>query len=151
LVTKRSVAIAKDGGDLEIVLPASKTPPFRKSITITVAATGDAGCPVKAMTSYLSVDRRPSNAPLFLAPGNQPFSQQYVVRHLRMLAQAAGLSAEALNGHTFRRGAATWAHAQGIPGDTIQVLGRWSSSAYKLYIDLTSEERITISQHFQRA
>jgi hypothetical protein len=150
-VTKRSVTIAEDRSALEIVLPASKTDPFRKSVTITVAATGDAGCPVKAMYSYLSLDKRPPNAPLFLAPGNQPFSREYVVRRLRTLAQAAGLSAEALNGHSFRRGAATWAHAQGIPGDTIQILGRWSSSAYKLYIDLTREERVKMSQQFQRA
>jgi hypothetical protein len=29
--------------------------------------------------------------------------------------------------------------------------GRWSSSAYKLYIDLTQEERIKMSRQFQRA
>jgi integrase len=150
-VTKRSVVIAKDGSALEISLPASKTDPFRKSVTITVAATGDAGCPVKAMSSYLSFDKRPPNAPLFVAPHNQPFSREYVVRRLRTLAQSAGLGSEALNGHSFRRGAATWAHAQGIPGETIQVLGRWSSSAYKLYIDLTQEERIKMSRQFQRA
>jgi hypothetical protein len=32
-VTKRSVVIAEDGSALEISLPASKTDPFRKSVT----------------------------------------------------------------------------------------------------------------------
>jgi integrase len=150
-VTKRSVVIAEDGSAHEISLPASKTDPFRKSVTITVAATSDAGCPVKAMSSYLFFDQRPPNASLSVAPHNQPFSREYVIRRLRTLAQSAGLGSEALNGHSFRRGAATWAYAQGIPGDTIQILGRWSSSAYKLYIDLTQEERIKMSRQFQRA
>jgi hypothetical protein len=79
-VTKRSVVIAEDGSALEISLPACKTDPFRKSVTITVAATGDAGSPVKAMSSYLSFDKRPPNAPLFVAPHNQPFSREYVIR-----------------------------------------------------------------------
>jgi integrase len=150
-VTKQSVIVAEDLSALEISLPASKTDPFRKSVTITVAATGDAGCPVQAMSSYLSFDKRPPNAPLFVAPGNQPFSREYVVRRLRTLAQSAGFSSEAMNGHSFRRGAATWAHSRGIPEDTIQILGRWSSSAYKLYIDLTREERVKMSRQFQRA
>jgi integrase len=152
-VTKRSVQIhtAQGGGhgSLSITLPASKTDPFRKSVTILVAGTGDIACPVKAMAQYLRHDQRPANSPLFVTPENLPFTREYLIRRLRTLALSAGLGAEVWNGHSFRRGAATWANLQGLPGDTIQLLGRWNSTAYKLYIDLAPEERIELSRRFQ--
>jgi integrase len=150
-VTKRSVQIHTGGGhgSLSITLPASKTDPFRKSVTILVAGTGDIACPVKAMAQYLRHDQRPANSPLFVTPENLPFTREYLIRRLRTLALSAGLGAEVWNGHSFRRGAATWANLQGLPGDTIQLLGRWNSTAYKLYIDLAPEERIELSRRFQ--
>jgi integrase len=98
---------------------------------------------------YLRHDERPANSPLFAAPGNLAFTREYLIRRLRTLALSAGLGAGVWNGHSFRRGAATWANLQGLPGDTIQLLGRWNSTAYKLYIDLAPEERIDLSRRFQ--
>ena len=39
-----------------------------------------------------------------------------------------------LNTHSFRIGGASAAFAAGVPEATIQVLGRWSSDAYRAYI-----------------
>jgi hypothetical protein len=38
------------------------------------------------------------------------------------------------NSHSFRRGAAHSATAAGLPENEIQLLGRWSSNSYKIYM-----------------
>lgn len=45
-----------------------------------------------------------------------------------------GLSPHLYTGHSFRIGAATTAAECGVLDSTIQMLGRWSSMAYKTYI-----------------
>jgi len=47
--TKRSIKVSDDGTYMELSIPASKTDPFRKGMMITIAATKDEGCPVRAM------------------------------------------------------------------------------------------------------
>ena len=46
-LTRRSVELFDDHMDL--TLPASKTDPFRRGITLHIAASGDSACPVKAL------------------------------------------------------------------------------------------------------
>ena len=53
------------------------------------------------------------------------------------------------NGHSFRRGTATWAAQVGISETEIQTLGRWKSDAYKAYIEYSDTERISLSKRFQ--
>ena len=53
------------------------------------------------------------------------------------------------SGHSFRRGAATQAHLQGLSEDDIRTLGRWKSDAYRLYIDRNVEQFLTSSRKFQ--
>ena len=61
----------------------------------------------------------------------------------------AGLGSGCWNGHSFRRGAATWAAEVGISETEIQTLGRWRSDAYKAYIEYSPEEQIALSRRFQ--
>ena len=44
-----------------------------------------------------------------------------------------------LNTHSFCIGGATAASAAGIPDSTIQILGRWSSNAFKNYIRFSDD------------
>ena len=154
-LTKSSLKIKEHEGGacIELTLPASKTDPFRHGIQLIIATSDDAGCPVQAMKALISMDgHRPQLAPLFCVGQHQqrPFTREYVVHSLRNLAIQAGLGQGAWNGHSFRRGAATWAAEVGIPESQIQTLGRWRSDAYKVYIEYSSEERISLSQRFQR-
>ena len=153
-LTKSSIKISHDRSHMSVYLPASKTDPFRHGVEIFIAATGDEACPVRAMDEFLRADtHRPLLAPLFVADlaRQAPFTREHVVNRLRMLAIAAGLGAGAWNGHSFRRGAATWAAEVGISEQQIQELGRWTSSAYRSYIETSREDRIALSQRFQRA
>jgi len=153
-LTKGSLRIHPSGVYMELTLPSSKTDPFRKGITLTIAASYDEACPVQAMKELIAMDNhRPKDAPLF-CQGRfiQPaFTHEYVVRKLQELAIRAGLGQGSWNGHSFGRGAATWAAAVSISKNEIQTLGRWRSDAYTAYIDLSHKERISLSRRFQRS
>ena len=151
-LAKKSIRVAEGGASMQLTLPASKTDPFRKGITLTIAATNDAGCPVHAITRLQAIDHhRPASSPLFCIGRDQQqaFTREYVVRSLQRLALSAGLKQGTWNGHSFRRGAATWAAERGITDSEIQILGRWRSDAYRAYIEYSTEERISLSKRFQ--
>ena len=153
-LTKSSIRISEDGSYMSVNLPASKTDPFRQGVDIMIAASGDEACPVRAMRDLYRVDqRRQPLDPLFTADPHRrlPFTREHVVNQLRRLAIAAGLGAGSWNGHSFRRGAATWAAEVGIPEHQIQALGRWTSAAYRSYIEPSREDWIAMSQRFQQS
>lgn len=138
---------------MAVFFPASKTDPFRLGVEIIIAPSGEEACPIAAMVNLQDIDGgRSPLAPLFIADHHRlsPFTREYVVHSPRTLATAAGLGKGAWNGHSFRWGAATWAAEAGIPEPQIQALGRWSSSAYKSYIETPREDRITLCRRFQR-
>jgi len=151
-LTKGSVTIRASERYMEVILPASKTDPFRKGITLTIAASYDNACPIHAMREFFAQDtHRPPHAPLFCIGRDrqQAFTREYVVLKLQQLALTAGLGQGTWNGHSFRRGAATWAAEVGISESEIQTLGRWRSDAYKRYIEYSNRERISLSKRFQ--
>jgi hypothetical protein len=55
-----------------------------------------------------------------------------------------GLDTKQYAGHSFRRGAATWAASQGIDADTIKLLGCWTSDCYRRYVDRSAADRRTL-------
>ncbi|KAG5732807.1 hypothetical protein E4T56_gene2775 [Termitomyces sp. T112] len=101
---------------IQLTLPASKIDPFRKGITITVAAApGRCTCPVAALKALFTKLPRGDNTPLFEQPD--------------------GINSEPYAGHSFRQGvalAAAAAAAAGYYDYEIQMLGRWRSDSYKL-------------------
>ena len=81
-LTKQHISISRDRTHLELMLPASKTDPFRKGIILTIAASQDAGCPVVAMKQLQEIDtHRPPQAPLFCVDRYKQhvFTREYVV------------------------------------------------------------------------
>ena len=151
-LTKNSIRLSNDRTYMELTLPSSKTDSFRKGINLTIAASNDQGCPVASMKNLLALDTHWHHlSPLFCI-GHQehlPFTREYVVDRLQALAVQCGLEQGSWNGHSFRRGAATWAAEVGISDAEIQTLGRWRSDAYKAYIEYSPKERINLSRRFQ--
>ncbi|KAF7366908.1 Integrase/recombinase xerD [Mycena sanguinolenta] len=118
---------------LNLTLPGSKTDPFRKGITITVAAApNQPSCPITAVKQMYSELPRAGNAPLFEGVDSKPLHYRAFVSGIRDSLTAAGIDASAFAGHSLRRGAATEAAAAGFNDYEIQLLGRWRSDAYKL-------------------
>ena len=144
-LTRQSIKLEKDR--LYVFLPSSKTDPFRKGITITVAATGDDACPVKALNDLLVNFPLPPTAPLFQGPMGA-FTRTYLTRRLQEDITTLGISGN-YTSHSFQQGAATTAKQNGLSENDIQLLGRWKSDAYKLYIQTSKAHIVRTSLRFQ--
>ena len=109
-------------------------------------------CPAQAMALYLQRANVTQHVPgpLFLCdptPDGRALTSPIFNRRVKSLLQAAGLPADQLAGHSFRRGGATLAYAAGIPVDTIRIVGDWASNAYTAYI---LPQRNHVSQAIRR-
>ena len=142
---------------LLLTLPATKTDPFRRGITLTIAAVNDNACAVTAlyhlMTRWPTAPYAPlfSNIPFHTFAANNSlasFDRNWVVTRLRNLLLEEGVPGH-YSGHSFRRGAATWARQAGISDEDIQLLGRWKSDAYKRYIEVHPEHILGVSRRLQ--
>jgi len=75
---------------------------------------------------------------LFLLPSSRgctSLTKHRLVTEFRPLLAAAGVADDAsFRGHSFRRGAASWAFNHGVPSELIQLYGDWTSDAYKVYL-----------------
>lgn len=126
---------------LTVHLKQSKTDPFGAGTTLHMGATGESLCPVTAVLAYLAI-RPPVLGPLFLFNDGSTLSRPRLVQSLHQALFSAGIDDSRYNGHSFRIGAATTAARMGLSDSLIQTLGRWKSSAFKLYIR-TPWRRIT--------
>ncbi len=128
-LTRRSVRLYEDS--LELTLLSSKTDPFRHGVTLTIAATNDEACAVRALRHLFQRWPASLSSPLFEIDG--VFTRDSVTSNLRQALRAFGLEGH-YSGHSFRRGAATSARITGLSEDEIRLLGRWKSDSYRLYI-----------------
>lgn len=94
---------------------------------------GHALCPVLYLSRYLSL-RPPIPGPLFVTESGHSITARLFSHYLSLACKVAGLNTSLIKPHSFRIGAATTAAALGIPTDTIQRMGRWSSNAFSRYI-----------------
>ena len=128
-----------------VSIKQSKTDPLGKGTTITLGATQNTLCPIKALLPYLA--RRGSQpGPLFICE-NQHFLTQSAFRsHLMTLLDELGLDASCYNTHSFRIGAATSAESAGLSESQIKTMGRWKSDAYRRYIKPTHAQLAAFSK-----
>ncbi|KAF7331350.1 CxC2 domain-containing protein [Mycena kentingensis (nom. inval.)] len=137
---------------VNLTLPASKTDPFRKGVTITIAAApGQPSCPVAALKRLWSDVPRDGSAALFEGLDGKPLKYGTFVSGLRDALIRAGYDPTLFAGHSFRRGAASEAAAAGYNDYEIQLLGCWRSDSYKLYIENPLSRILHLSQHLHMA
>ena len=118
---------------MEVRIKASKTDPFRKGVNLYIGRTNNDLCPIAAMMAYLAI-RGDSEGPLFRFRSGQPLTHERFVAKVREALSSSGTDQSKYAGHSFRIGAATTAAQCGIADSTIQLLGRWESTAYLLYV-----------------
>ena len=145
-LTRRSVRLYED--HLELTLPASKTDPFRQGITLTVAATNDEACTVRALRHLFQQWPAAPTSPLFESEAHSPFTRDTVTSSLRQALRSEGIQGH-YSGHSFRRGAATSARLAGLTDDEIMLLGRWKSDCYRLYIETHPAHILAASRRHQ--
>lgn len=115
-----------------IHVPASKTDVFRQGVDVN-------------LPTGIPDDLSPVNAIRELVAASQPnlwchCSPSAVSTHASGLALREARIGAKFTGHSFRRGAATWAASVGCSESEIQAMGRWKSDCLKAYIDRVRTE-----------
>ena len=125
-------------------LRQSKTDQFGRGVDIILGRTGCDLCPVAAVLGYVAA-RGDRKGPFFLKSTNRPLLKQEFITEIRRVLVALGLPDHQYAGHSFRIGAATSAALAGVEDSTIQILGRWQSSAFLRYIRTPHERLAAVS------
>lgn len=144
-LTRGSVAFFPSATDplyVSLTLPSSKTDPFRHGMTIHVGrAAGSGPCAVTLLQRLFIAHPLPPASPLFQGAQAAAFTKPYLVSSIRSLLPRLGEDPARYSGHSFRIGGATAAAAHGYSPHEIQVLGRWRSDAYLVYLRLSDSRR----------
>ena len=118
-LTRSSVIFQNDS--LQVTLPSSKTDPFRRGVTLTIAAVDDEACVKNSLANLFSKFPAPLLAPLF-DPG-YPYTRTHVTEVLRRTLATLSIEGR-YSGHSFRRDAAISARRAELSKDEIQLLER---------------------------
>ena len=114
---------------------------------IPICPVSDARFNVKVhLELLLSCVKAPSNAPLFTFGKSKFHCRSSLVRLLDMCTLKAGLPSADYSWHSFRRGAAVFAFELGLADSAVQLLGDWSSAAFKNYLEFPFSRKVTISE-----
>ena len=131
-VTRRCVTLDAQGQSMTLLLPRSKTDRNNDGVRIIVARAPDTACPITLFQRLAEIDPQPPDAPLFrLSSG--AFNRSHVLRLLQRRLANVGRDAQGFSGHSFRKGAAQQAYDNHLHEDQIQLLGRWTSEAFRRY------------------
>jgi hypothetical protein len=80
-----------------------------------------------------------------------PYTAEEFTVSLKQVLSLAGFDAKAFSIHSFRRGSATFASANGIPDEVIKDQGAWRSPCYKRYIALETQRREDFAAQMSQA
>ena len=93
----------------------------------------------------------PSDSPLFTYKDNVHHSRHSLVNMLDLCVSKAGLSSADYSWHSFRRGAAVFAFELGLADSAVQLLGDWSSAAFKNYLEFAFIRKAAIAKKVARS
>ena len=128
---------------MRLRIEGSKTDPFRKGTFIHIGLGWPPLCAVHSVLSYLT-RRGDVPGPLFLFQNGQLLSRALLTDWLRQILASVNIPGN-FSSYSFHIGAATVAARNGVPDHLIQALGRWSTSAYQLYIRAPSKSLAALS------
>ena len=74
-----------------------------------------------------------------------------LVKLLEMCVTGAGLSPADYSWHSFRRGAAMFANEIGLDNTAVQLLGDWSSSAFKNYLEFAFIKKADVAKKIAKS
>ena len=97
----------------------------------------------KILFANVKVD---SDAPLFSFNNKQHHSRYTLTKLLDKCVFEAGLSLSDYSWHSFRRRAAVFAFELGLADSAVQLLGDWSSSAFKNYLEFAFLKKVSVAE-----
>lgn len=137
----RDVGFASSQGIdyLRIRIKSSKTDTTRVGFTVCIGCTGSIVCGHCSVLLLAKAARslsapRTTSSPLFQLASGAALTKPYFISRVRSALSSIGIDATRYSGHSFRAGAATTGALVGMTDYELQLLGRWSSDAYRRYI-----------------
>ena len=100
----------------------------------------------KHLKLLLSCVKADNEAPLFSFSANSFHTRYSLTRILDKCIFEAGLSLRDYSWHSFRRGAAVFAFELGLEDSAVQLLGDWSSLAFKNYLEFAFDRKVSIAR-----
>ena len=122
---------------------------------VVFTAHGSPSCPVSNYRRMIELIPAHRSCPVFLLTGPSgvvPLTKRSFVAQFRTCLSHIGIPhADRYRGHSFRRGAASWAFSCGVPGELIQLYGDWSSDSYKLYLEFSLKSKLALATQLRSA
>ena len=84
--------------------------------------------------------------PLFSYAKNKFHTRYSLSKLLELCLAEAAMSPKDYSWHSFRRGSAMFAFEQGLADSAVQLLGDWSSSAFKRYLEFDLTRRANVAE-----
>ena len=98
-----------------------------------------------------SIVKAPKYSPLFSFIRNDYNSRFTLVRLLDKIVYKAGLAMSDYSWHSFRRGAAVFAFELGLADSAVQLLGDWSSAAFKNYLEFSFLRKVSVAKKISKS
>ena len=96
--------------------------------------------------NLLNSVKAPKSAPLFSYEKDVFHTRYSLVKLLNLCLSQARLDSVDYSWHSFRRGAAVFAFELGLADSAVQLLGDWSSSAFKNYLEFSFLKKVSVAE-----
>ena len=105
---------------------------------------GSEVCPWNAKNDYLknSVVELEAEGALFRWKNGKVVRAREFNSRMKSILEKGGINMNEFAGYSLRRGRALSMALAGVPDRVIRAVGRWKSYAYRIYIDLTDQEKL---------
>jgi hypothetical protein len=110
---------------------------------------GSVLCPVNAYIRMCNVIPAPDDSPALVLRKHSrlvPVTYPQFLSKLRYIINKTGRVSELYSSHSFRRGGATFDFRSHIPSELIQLHGDWASDAYKVYLEFSLADNISVAR-----
>ncbi|VDI14397.1 Hypothetical predicted protein [Mytilus galloprovincialis] len=114
---------------------------------------GSVLCPVSAYNHMCSKVPASHDSPAFVISKNSkltPVTYGQFQRKLKSVILKTGRDPNLYSSHSFRRGGATFAFSSHVPSDLIQLHGDWASDAYKIYLEFSMKDKISVVRNMAK-
>ena len=158
VIRREDISVDLESYCLWVRVRWSKTIQFQER-ELRVPIAGVPGDPLDPVALWLAVCQRVSAAPsahAFSYPSRKggplvPLTHAVFVRRTKQLASRIGIDERSISGHSFRRGGATYAFSVGVSGELIKCQGDWKSHVYLIYLDMSDQQRLSVTRLMQAA
>ena len=103
------------------------------------------------LKSLFDIVNAPQDAPLFSYSKSNAHSKFSLIRLLDKCIYGSGLQLGDYSWHSFRRGAAVFAFELGLADSAVQLLGDWSSPAFKRYLEFAFVRKVSVAKKIAKS